>query len=88
MQKLKPKDKLRILKDDIEFEFEVAEEGGYIVSVPELPGCVSEGDTFEEALAMIQDAMAGWLYVAKKQGDLIPPRFRGLVESGDWNSNG
>ena len=47
MQKLKPKDKFKITKDDIEYEFEVAEEGGYVVSVPELPGCLSEGDTFE-----------------------------------------
>ena len=46
MQKLKPKDKLKIIKEDIEDEFEVAAEGGYLVSVPELPGCLSEGDTF------------------------------------------
>ena len=50
MQKLKPKDKFRIVKDDIEYEFEVAEEGGYTASVPDLPGCLSEGDTFEQAL--------------------------------------
>ena len=50
-------DRFTILKEGAAFEFEVAEEGGYVVSVPELPGCVSEGDTFEEALEMIQDAM-------------------------------
>ena len=60
MQKLKPKDRLKITKDGIEYEFEVAKEGRYVVSVPELPGCVSEGDTFEEAWEMIQDAMEGW----------------------------
>ena len=77
MQRLKPKDKLSITKDDVEFQFEVAEERGYIVSVPDLPGCVSEGDTFEEAWETIQDAMAGWLSVASKQGDPVPEIFRG-----------
>ena len=74
MQKLKPRDKLRIIRDGIEYEFEVAEEGGYIVSVPELPGCVSQGDTFEQALEMIQDAAEGWLRVAVKHGDPFPWR--------------
>jgi predicted RNase H-like HicB family nuclease len=41
-----------------------AEEGGYWVEVPALPGCVSEGDTFEEALANIGEAAEGWLVVA------------------------
>lgn len=72
MQKLKPKDKFRIVKDDIEYEFEVAEEGGYTASISDLPGCLSEGDTFEQALAMIQDAMEGWLTVAAKHGDPVP----------------
>ena len=76
MQRLKPKDKLSITKDDVEFQFEVAEERGHIVSVPDLPGCVSEGDTFEEAWETIQDAMAGWLSVASKQGDPVPEIFR------------
>ncbi|RJX17673.1 MAG: hypothetical protein C4575_12570 [Desulforudis sp.] len=37
------------------------EDGGYIVTVPSLPGCVSEGDTIEEALANIRDAIAVFL---------------------------
>ena len=48
-QQLKPRDRLKIVKDEIEYLFEVAEEGGYLVSVSELPGCLSDGDTFEEA---------------------------------------
>ena len=79
MQRLKPKDKLNITKDGIDYEFEVAEEGGYIVSVPELPGCVSEAETFEQAWEMIQDAMEGWLLVAEKHGDPVPPKFRGAI---------
>ncbi len=34
------------------------EEGGYTVTVPALPGCISEGDTYDEALANIQEAIA------------------------------
>ena len=37
--------------------FEPAEEGGFTVYVPLLPGCISEGDTFEEAVANIKEAV-------------------------------
>lgn len=40
-----------------------AEEGGYWAEVPALPGCVTEGDTFEELLANLYDAVEGWLSV-------------------------
>ena len=52
--------------------FEPAEEGGYVVSVPALPGCISEGDTFEEAVTMIKDAVQGYLAVMNDQGKEIP----------------
>lgn len=38
-------------------------DGGYSVVVPELPGCVTEGDTIEEVQAMVVDAAEGWLAV-------------------------
>ncbi len=60
--------------------FELAEEGGYVVSVPELPGCVTQGETLEEALAMVQDAIASLLTVAEEYGDPIPPQFRHVLE--------
>jgi predicted RNase H-like HicB family nuclease len=44
-----------------------AEEGGFWAEIPALPGCVSEGDTFEETLANIQEAAEGWLAVAAEQ---------------------
>ena len=56
--------------------FERADEGGYTVTVPELPGCVTEGDTFAEALEMVKDAIAGWLQVAAQFGDPIPKALR------------
>jgi predicted RNase H-like HicB family nuclease len=44
-----------------------AEEGGFWAEVPGLPGCVSEGDTFAEALANIREAAEGWLEVAAER---------------------
>lgn len=41
--------------------FEEAEEGGYFVYVPSLPGCLSEGDTFEEAKRNITEATTAYL---------------------------
>ena len=52
--------------------FEPAEEGGYVVSVPTLPGCVTEGDTFEEAMYMVKDAISGYIASLKKHGEPIP----------------
>lgn len=59
--------------------FEPAEEGGYVVSVPALPGCISEGDTFEKAVEMIKDAMKGYLAVLKKEGLDIPKETEDIV---------
>ena len=47
--------------------FEPAEEGGYTVTVPKLPGLVTEGDTFEEAEANIKEAIELYLEVAGDQ---------------------
>ena len=44
-----------------------AEEGGFWAEAPALPGCVSEGETFEETLANIREAAEGWLVVAAEQ---------------------
>ncbi len=52
--------------------FEPAEEGGYVVSVPALPGCVTEGESFEEASLMIKDAVEGYLQVLKDTKQTIP----------------
>jgi len=48
------------------------EDGGYMVMIEELPGCLSQGDTYEEALEMIEDAKKGWLEVSLEDGLLIP----------------
>ncbi len=41
-----------------------AEEGGYWAEVPALPGCITEGDTYEEVIFNLKDAIQGWLEVA------------------------
>jgi predicted RNase H-like HicB family nuclease len=48
---------------------EAAEEGGYTVYVPSLPGCISEGDTEAEALANIKEAIE--LYLEPVEDDLF-----------------
>ena len=47
-----------------------AEEGGYTVEVPALPGCISQGDTYEEALANIREAIV--LYLQELEEELKP----------------
>jgi predicted RNase H-like HicB family nuclease len=44
-----------------------AEEGGYWAEVPALPGCITEGDTREEVIANLKDAIEGWLEVASSK---------------------
>ncbi|MBC8100357.1 MAG: type II toxin-antitoxin system HicB family antitoxin [Armatimonadetes bacterium] len=48
------------------------EDGGWFVHIPLLEGCMSQGDTWEEVLEMINDAKEGWLWVALKYGHIIP----------------
>ena len=52
--------------------FEPAEEGGYVVTCPALPGFVTEGDTLEEARAMAVDAIHAYLESLRKDGQPIP----------------
>jgi len=49
------------------------EEGGYTVEIKDLPGCMSQGETLEEAMGMIDEARQLWLEVAYGHGDEIPP---------------
>ena len=58
----------------MEFEafLEPAEEGGFVVTVPALPGCISEGNTREEALENIKDAIEGYLEVMRRHGQSLP----------------
>ena len=57
--------------------FEPAEEGGFVAYVPILPGCVTQGESFEETKEMVKKAIRGYLEVAKESGKSAP------VESGE-----
>lgn len=45
---------------------------GYSVELPDLPGCITGADTMADALAMIEDAGAMWLWDAENHGEGIP----------------
>ncbi len=60
--------------------FEPAEEGGYVVSVPALPGCVSEGDTLERAREMVREAVLLYLESLQGDGEEIPVEEDAVVE--------
>jgi antitoxin HicB len=58
-------------------------EGGFTVSVPELPSVVTEGETVTEALAMAKDAIEGYLATMRDQGwDLPSVRRERVAVSG------
>ena len=57
--------------------YEPAEEGGYVVTCPALPGLVTEGDTLDEAREMVRDAIRGYLESLQKDGVPIPSRRAG-----------
>ena len=48
------------------------EDQAYIVTVPELPGCVTHGLTYEEAVRKGQDAIDSWIDASKEMGRPIP----------------
>ena len=52
--------------------FEPADEGGFVVTCPALPGLVTEGDTLEEARAMAVDAIRGYIESLRKDRLPIP----------------
>lgn len=59
---------------------EPAEEGGYVVSCPQLPGCVTQGETVQESLDMIRDSIQGYIASLQKHGEPIPPSLEESIE--------
>lgn len=64
--------KQKVLEYDVIFEEQP--DGGYTVTVPSLQGCISEGDTFEQAKINIADAIKLFLEDLKADGEEIPIR--------------
>lgn len=62
---------------------EPADEGGYIVTVPALPGCMTQGDTFEEAVHMAREAIQGHVETLIELNQPVPhePDPRSLIET-------
>lgn len=60
--------------EPITYTIELAplEEGGFSVTVPALPGCVTWGDTFDHALQMAREAIEVWLEELQEHGEPIP----------------
>ncbi|MBC8204546.1 type II toxin-antitoxin system HicB family antitoxin [bacterium] len=52
--------------------FEPDESGGYVVRVPALPGCTTQGDTLEEAREMVKDAIQGYIECLLERNIPIP----------------
>lgn len=50
--------------------------GGFVATVPDLPGCMSDGETPEEALAQVQDAITSWIDEARALGRSVPAPSR------------
>lgn len=47
--------------------------GGFMATVPDLPGCMSDGETPEEAIVNVQDAILCWIEAAGDMGHPVPP---------------
>ena len=76
---------------EIEYRFTVrpmtAEEGGgYLIEFPDLPGCMSDGATVEEAIANGAEAKRDWMAAMRQAGRALPPPTVDATEaySGKW----
>lgn len=52
--------------------FYMEEDGGYSVEVPDLKGCITQGNSLEEAIQMAEDAALGWLLTSVEEGEELP----------------
>jgi len=50
--------------------------GGYLITFPDLPGCMSDGETIEEAIANGRDAFSAWMSARANMGKPIPKPTR------------
>ena len=50
----------------------ISPEGGYAAEIPDLPGCITPGETLQECAGMIEDARRSWIADALEHGEPIP----------------
>ena len=72
---------------DLQYQFSIRplsleEGGGFAIEFPDLPGCISDGDTIKEAIANGEDAVKGWLDTCKKLSREIPKPNQQSTHSG------
>jgi predicted RNase H-like HicB family nuclease len=48
------------------------EDGAFVAEVPELPGCMAHGETYEKGLASVREAMDLWIQTARELGRRVP----------------
>lgn len=58
--------------------------GGFLIEFPDLPGCMSDGETVQEAIANGVDAVQCWVAVAREKGREIPESGEVESSSGKW----
>jgi antitoxin HicB len=60
--------------------------GGYLIEYPDLPGCISDGETIEDAIASGRDAKDAWIAAMREAGRPVPPPGADAAEgySGKW----
>ena len=67
-----------------DFRYEIViswsdEDRAYIAAVPELPGCMADGPTYQDALAAAEEAIALWVDTARELGRAVPsPKPHGV----------
>lgn len=75
---------------DLEYRFTIRpltddEGGGYLIEYPDLPGCMSDGETIEEAIAHGQEAKQAWIAAMRAAGRPVPaPGMETEGYSGKW----
>lgn len=60
------------------------EGGGYLAEAPDLPGCIADGETVEQAVHALESAIISWIKTAKEFGDPIPKPSIAARYSGQW----
>lgn len=68
-----------VIEHGVTYRFEEVEEGGYFAEVLGLPACITEGETVDETLANIREALALCLEVAEDGEIELPAEFRRLL---------
>ena len=65
-----------VTHEGVTFLLEEDEDGGYVASVPDLPGCLSQGDNLDDALSNIQQAFELFVDSSIELGLDVPDHFR------------